>query len=71
MSLWSDDEVQFARLIAEMEAAGVFNVLDVREIAGHPTVKESLLDSMDLDWDEVMEVVDRAQEVWDFLKEAI
>ncbi len=59
--LWSLDLTQFARLIAECEAAGVFT-------------KESLepvCESMDLQFDQVLSLIDRAQNRWEEEKERI
>jgi hypothetical protein len=50
--LWNNDEVQFARLIAEMEAYGVFE--NMHNWHG-------LFESMDLDADRIAEIIDRAQ----------
>ena len=50
--LWNNDEVQFARLIAEMEAYGVFEGM-------HDW--HGLFESTDLDEDAVCELIDRAQ----------
>ena len=52
---WKDDSIQFPRLIAEAEAAGLFadnNKLD------------TLCGEMDLLPEEIMEIVDRAQLKW-------
>ena len=52
---WMNDDIQFPRLIMELEAAEVFT----------PKVLAELENSMDLNSDEIMEIVDRAQETWD------
>lgn len=57
---WRNDSIQFPRLIAELMAAGAFT----------PEVISSLCDQMDLDADQIDEVIDRAQTVWDHIKEA-
>lgn len=54
--LWYHNDIQFPRLIAEMEAAGFFQN-DVRMAA--------LCSSMDLEVADVMGLVDRAQRLWD------
>lgn len=56
---WHRDDIQFARLIAELEAAGAFT----RE------VMHELCVSMDLEVRNVRELVDRAQAHWDWIKE--
>jgi hypothetical protein len=56
---WSNDAIQFPRLIAEMMAAGFF--------ADEELVAE-LLASMDLNRESLDHVVDRAQAVWDDVK---
>lgn len=51
---WEVDRVQFARLIAELEAAGAFT----------PEIMERLAHGMDLDEGCVGLIVDRAQKAW-------
>lgn len=51
---WQDDKLQFARLIAEMEAAGAFTA----------SVMDDLCASMDLSNIEISDVVERAQKFW-------
>ena len=51
-NLWKNDEVQFARLIAEIEAAGGFTAKLIADLS----------DSMDLDATGICEIIDRAQE---------
>ena len=57
--VWDDDRIQFPRLIAEMKAAGFFD--DKGKM-------EALCASMDLDEEDVLELVERAQEAWDLQK---
>lgn len=57
-NLWKNDKVQFARLIAEAEAAGAFT----------PKVLKDMADSMDLYRDEVRTVIGRAQDYFDEVK---
>lgn len=57
--LWQDDEVQFPRLIAEIEAVGGFTEALVQD----------LQTSMDLQEEHVFELIDRAQQRWDDIKE--
>ena len=68
--LWNDMSIQFPRLIAEMEAAGVFDLMDQQyeHYEGESGVKKDLLDSMDLEWEDVMHLVDTAQATWDMIK---
>ena len=57
MSKWEDNSIQFPRLIAEAEAAGLWdNTSDDFRL---------MCDSMDLDTEEVFEIIERAQTVWD------
>lgn len=56
---WNNNELQFARLIAELEAAGAFT----------ETVMQDLCISMDLEKNEVTELIDRAQKHWDEMKD--
>jgi len=56
MSKWEDNSVQFPRLIAEAEAAGLW--CDKVGV-------QLMCESMDLDTDSVFEIIERAQTVWD------
>ena len=56
---WENNSIQFARLIAEAEAAGAFN---------SSMVMQDLSDSMDLTIPQVCEIIDRAQKEWDKIK---
>lgn len=58
---WSNNELQFARLISELEELDVFS---------GPTLSD-LCKSMDLNPDDVMELIDRAQNHWDDVKKKI
>lgn len=59
---WKNNRLQFARLIAELEAAGAF-------------IKKGLMkdlqDSMDLTTEEICEIVERASNEWDEAKAVI
>lgn len=55
---WKNNGIQFPRLIAELEAAGAFT----------PRVMKELRASMDLSTHEISSVVDRAQGIWDAIK---
>lgn len=57
---WLSNEIQFPRLIAEIEAAGIFT----------PENIELLSESMDLSQSQIIEIVDRAQSQWDAIKQA-
>ena len=57
-NLWDNDEIQFARLIAEAEAAGAFSY----------NVLEDMAESMDLSSTEVATLIDRAQSKFDKVK---
>lgn len=56
---WANNELQFARLIAEIEAAGGFTA----------TLMDDLCKSMDLSNIEISELVGRAQKHWDDAKD--
>lgn len=56
--LWEDDELQFARLIAEAELSGAFTRAVVHE----------LQEEMDLTEAEIHELLTRAQRSWDTAK---
>ena len=57
--LWNNDLIQFARMLSEIQANWCPESL----------VKE-LMDSMDLERDEVLEIFERADKVWEASKEA-
>ena len=59
--LWLNDELQFARLIAEAEAEGVWTT----------EVFDGLGAQMDLEPSEVCELLTRAQHRWDGAKDAL
>jgi hypothetical protein len=63
ISLWELNGLQFARLIAECTAAGVF----VRA----RNVMESVYDSMDLTSEQVSQIIERAQRCFDLSKEKL
>jgi hypothetical protein len=56
---WKKDSVQFPRLIAELNAAGVFQ--DAETVS-------FLKESMDLTTDEILDVVERAERKFEVLK---
>ncbi len=55
---WENNELQFARLIAEIEANGGFSEQLVQDLCS----------SMDLEKDQIFSLVDRAQDFWDKAK---
>lgn len=61
LSLWEVDVVQFARLVSELRAAG----------ADTDEVTSILQDSMDLDYDELNDLFQRAEDVWETSKAKI
>lgn len=61
--LWSIDLTQFARFIAECEAAGIFNDDEER--------LNQVAESMDLEFDQVLSIIDRAQNRWDEEKQRV
>ena len=58
---WGDDFTQFARLIAEAEANGVWTTQNVTRLA----------EAMDLTSADVIDIIDRAQRSWDLIKKGI
>ena len=61
VDLWFDNNIQFARLLGEMNAVVDFN----------EDQKTALCESMDLEWSQICELLDRAQEIWDIQKTKI
>ena len=57
MSKWEDNSIQFPRLIAEAVAAGVWD--------DKSDAFRLMCESMDLEHEEVFEIIDRAQTIWD------
>ena len=53
--LWKDDKIQFARLISEAEAIGLFN----------DKAYDELSKEMDLAYARISELIDRAQSVFE------
>jgi hypothetical protein len=58
---WNNDAIQFPRFIAEAEAAGAFT---------NEVIKE-MRDSMDLNLQQLLEILERAQRTWDNIKAKI
>lgn len=63
--MWAYDKIQFARLIAEAEAAGLLE----DDPDNKPSRLREMLDSMDLDQGQLDELLGRAQEFWDTYRE--
>lgn len=59
VDLWSVDEVQFARFIAECESCGVFTNDERMSLVA---------DSMDLAIDQLVELIDRASDSYELMK---
>jgi hypothetical protein len=55
---WDNNDIQFPRLIAELQMAGAFT----------PEVMEALQDSMDLELADIDELMTRADVLWDQIK---
>lgn len=55
---WDRNDVQFPRLIAELEAAGVFSA----------DLMDSLSNEMDLTTEEISQLIWRAQDEWEKVK---
>lgn len=56
---WDNDDIQFPRLLAEMYATVNFNSAQKARICA----------SMDLEWEQVVEVMERADLVWTKIKD--
>jgi len=57
-NLWQNNNIQFCRLIAELDYAGIF----------HYNTLKKLSESMDLSHDEILEIVERATAKFDKIK---
>lgn len=55
---FDNDAIQFPRLIAELEAAGAFT----------DKMMDALAVEMDLSWDEISQIIDRAQHKFEEIK---
>lgn len=55
---WKNDQIQFARLISELESIGAFS----------NEIMEGLSEETDLSQSEICEIIDRAQAAWDETK---
>jgi hypothetical protein len=58
-SPWGQNDVQFPRLLAEIYATVQFTVEQ----------ETTLCSSMDLEWSEVSEILERAEVIWQGIKE--
>ena len=58
---WENNELQFARLLSELRACGHMTV--------DPTLNADLCHSMDLEPELIDELFDRAETLWEKLKE--
>jgi uncharacterized protein len=58
-SLWDNNEIQFARLIEEMQCLGIPD--------GYVSI-EDLEESMDLNREELLSLFERARKVWEDVK---
>lgn len=56
---WLNNDIQFPRLLAELMATVEFT----------PAQRNAVAESMDLTWDEIFEVMERADTVWQKIKE--
>ena len=65
VELWQVNCLQFARLIAEAEAAGVW------ELAADTDAYKLMLESMDLTAEDICEIVQRAQRVFEISKDRL
>ena len=54
--LWDRNDIQFARLISELKAAGLT-----------PEQMDNLCESMDLNKDQIHELLDRGEEAFEFI----
>jgi hypothetical protein len=64
-STWDDNTIQFPRLIAEIDAAGAFDMIQPDGMR----VIDSIAISMDLEPSDVCELINRAAEEWDLIKD--
>jgi len=60
-NLWKNNNIQFARLLTEIEQCEGFT----------PLLIANLSESMDLSKEEIFEIIDRAKEKFENIKEAI
>lgn len=58
---WLNDAIQFPRLLAEIMATVEFTARQ----------RKALAETMDLSWDDICEVFDRAQAAWERRKEEV
>ena len=58
--LWENDDIQFARLLAEIKAVGLT-----------PEQMDGLSESMDLSKEHIHQLLDRAEEVFEYVKKDI
>lgn len=56
---WDNDDIQFPRLVSEIYATVEFN----------SDQRARLCASMDLEWEQIIEVMERADDVWQKIKE--
>lgn len=56
---WNNNAIQFPRLIAELEAVGAFT----------PAVMRRLREETDMMTEDIAELTERAQKIWDRIKE--
>lgn len=56
---FDNNDIQFPRLISELQAAGAFT----------PEIVKTLEDSMDLGEAKIFEIVERSDKVWERIKE--
>lgn len=56
---WENDDIQFPRLIAELEATGAFE---------NDALCEAVCEEMSITMDELSNLIDRAQTKWDNIK---
>ena len=59
--LWSVDMIQFVRLLAECNQAGIFTLENLAPVA----------ESMDLEEDQILSIIERAENRWEEEKEKI
>ena len=62
MALWDNDELQFARLLTELNAV---NMVLSKE------AKAELMENMGLEWDDIDEIFERAHETYEDYKRQI
>lgn len=65
---WENNDIQFPRVLAELGALGVLDDT-IHTDQGFLTIRQALASEMDVTENELNEVLDRAEAVWQSIKE--